>query len=210
MLLDDRQIEHYSRQIVLAEVGAVGQARLLHSRVAIAGDGQAAERVLGYLAAAGIGTIAAPLALHAAADPASPDLTLLALETSSTDKAARDASGALFDAVVAVGTVADTLPKARHAFWIAGGRVGETPPCAACAGAALGEPTGSRPDALGDLRDALLGTIVATEVIKAILGIGTGLRGRVLVAGADGANVEVVAVASRPSCPVCRAAGAED
>ncbi len=210
MLLDDHQIERYSRQIVLAEVGAVGQAQLLRARVAIAGSGVVAERVLAYLAAAGIGTIAAPLALHAVADPAAPDLTLLTLEASPVMDAQRRGSGALFDAAVVTRADADALPAARHTFWIDGGRASETPPCAACAAATLGATAPPRLHPLVDLRDALLGTVVATEVIKAILGIGTGLRGRVLSVDADAANVEVVALAPRPSCAACRAAGAED
>ena len=63
---------------------------------------------------------------------------------------------------------------------------------------------------LADLRDALLGTVVATEVVKAILGIGTGLRGRALSYDPDGATVAAVALTPRNSCARCGAVGVED
>lgn len=60
MRLDDLQIERYSRQLVLPEIGPRGQATLAAARVTIATTGAAAERVVAYLAAAGVGTLALP------------------------------------------------------------------------------------------------------------------------------------------------------
>ena len=40
MRLDDEQIERYSRQLILAEVGPRGQERLGAARVAVVGDGR--------------------------------------------------------------------------------------------------------------------------------------------------------------------------
>jgi molybdopterin/thiamine biosynthesis adenylyltransferase len=59
MRLDDEQIERYSRQLILQEVGPRGQERLLAARVAVVGTDAAAERVVAYLAAAGVGAIVA-------------------------------------------------------------------------------------------------------------------------------------------------------
>ena len=47
----------YSRQVVLPEVGADGQARIRRARVLVVGAGGLGVPVLGYLAGAGIGTL---------------------------------------------------------------------------------------------------------------------------------------------------------
>lgn len=56
-MLDDRQLERYSRQIILPMVGEEGQLRLLQSKVLVIGVGGLGSPVLLYLAAAGVGTI---------------------------------------------------------------------------------------------------------------------------------------------------------
>jgi len=55
--LDDRQVELFSRQVLLREVGGRGQERLLAARVLVLGDGPEAEAAATYLAGAGIGTL---------------------------------------------------------------------------------------------------------------------------------------------------------
>ncbi|MEJ2250604.1 MAG: HesA/MoeB/ThiF family protein [Candidatus Lokiarchaeota archaeon] len=57
MELTENQIERYSRQIVLKEVGGKGQKILLNSKISIIGAGGLGSPVALYLAAAGIGTI---------------------------------------------------------------------------------------------------------------------------------------------------------
>ncbi len=56
-MLEDVQIERYSRQIILPQVGGKGQEKLLRSQVYVDGDGLPAAAALFYLAAAGVGTI---------------------------------------------------------------------------------------------------------------------------------------------------------
>ncbi len=74
-MLADAQIERYSRQIILPQVGGRGQEKILQSRVYVDGDGLLATAALFYLAAAGVGTLgvaratAAPLFSVLAAHP---------------------------------------------------------------------------------------------------------------------------------------------
>lgn len=57
MELSGEQIERYSRQIVLKEVGGKGQQKLLSSRVTLIGLGALGSPAAYYLAAAGIGKL---------------------------------------------------------------------------------------------------------------------------------------------------------
>jgi len=57
MNLTEDQINRYSRQIVLKEIGGVGQKKLLNSRVSLVGLGALGSPVAYYLVAAGIGNL---------------------------------------------------------------------------------------------------------------------------------------------------------
>jgi molybdopterin/thiamine biosynthesis adenylyltransferase len=56
-MLADEQIERYSRQIILPQVGGKGQEKLFRASVLVNGTGPLQEVALLYLAAVGIGTI---------------------------------------------------------------------------------------------------------------------------------------------------------
>jgi len=57
MKFTKRQIERYSRQIILKKIGTIGQKKLLNSRVLIVGAGGLGSPIAIYLAAIGIGEI---------------------------------------------------------------------------------------------------------------------------------------------------------
>lgn len=56
-MLSDEQIERYSRQIILPQVGGKGQEKLLRSCVFVNADGPLQTSALHYLAAAGVRTL---------------------------------------------------------------------------------------------------------------------------------------------------------
>ncbi len=55
MNLSKEQIERYSRQIVLKEIGGIGQEKLLNTKISIIGAGALGAPVAYYLVAAGVG-----------------------------------------------------------------------------------------------------------------------------------------------------------
>ncbi len=57
MEFTEDQLQRYARHIVLPEVGGIGQAKLMQSRVLVVGAGGLGAPMLLYLAAAGVGTI---------------------------------------------------------------------------------------------------------------------------------------------------------
>lgn len=57
MALTNQQIERYSRQIIVSDIGGLGQERLLGSRLTLAGSLANIEPVLAYMVGAGVGAI---------------------------------------------------------------------------------------------------------------------------------------------------------
>ena len=57
MRLTEKQIQRYSRQMVLKKIGPIGQKKLLNSKVLVVGAGGLGSPILIYLAALGIGNI---------------------------------------------------------------------------------------------------------------------------------------------------------
>ncbi|MFW9773629.1 MAG: ThiF family adenylyltransferase [Promethearchaeota archaeon] len=57
MELTKDQIERYSRQIILSEIGSIGQKKLLNSKVSLIGLGALGSSAAYYLTAAGVGNL---------------------------------------------------------------------------------------------------------------------------------------------------------
>ena len=57
MQLTKKQIERYSRQIILKDIGPIGQKKLSNSSVLVVGAGGLGSPILMYLAGAGVGKI---------------------------------------------------------------------------------------------------------------------------------------------------------
>lgn len=55
--MTEMQIRRYARHIVLAEIGGVGQSKLIAAKVLVLGAGGLGAPLLQYLAAAGVGTV---------------------------------------------------------------------------------------------------------------------------------------------------------
>ncbi|MFN3822579.1 MAG: HesA/MoeB/ThiF family protein [Pseudorhodobacter sp.] len=56
----------------------------------------------------------------------------------------------------------------------------------------------------------VIGSMMALEAVKHLTGAGQGLRGRLMIHDALFAETRVIAVKSRPDCPVCSGRGAEN
>src|SRR5271169_5384355 len=93
-MLNHQQIERYSRQIILPQLGGRGQETLLAHSIAIVGsDGLSTTAAL-YLAGAGVGRLllSAPLPLSAI-DGLNPDCRTTALPTPLTRAVADEVAG---------------------------------------------------------------------------------------------------------------------
>src|SRR5690606_27023367 len=138
MPLDDRQIDRYSRQIILPEVGGRGQERLLAAVVALVGSGALLATAARYLAGAGIGELRpAPGADAALADELralNPDVTVRAgrIESAVTAVVAADLTADALDDCVRRARLASVPVVAAAARGAAGWiTAGSCPACAA-------------------------------------------------------------------------------
>jgi len=220
MDLSDPQIERYSRQILLREVGGDGQAKILAARVLVAGEGPALPVAALYLAAAGIGTIG--LAGAAGDERLAGEIHALNPEV----RVSRHSGESLSREVIAgYDLLVDASPgnDLRDRLNRSAVATGATVITGACGGdhgfVAVIHPAGEGgclacaewpplEHAVTPLTPALagaVGTLLATEALKAITGIGDLLTGRMLCIDARASDYATQVVARRPSCPVCGA-----
>jgi adenylyltransferase/sulfurtransferase len=171
MTLSDAQIDRYSRQIILPQIGAQGQQRLLQSAVAVVGDGALAEVVALYLAGAGVGRIALQgidrEALHAAIMDLNPDV------------AASLSAGAFGEAdllMVCNATLAqlDHSAAARRPVIAGGDRwlvvASNASVCAGCAARAV-SAVDAPPSELDSPVYGVIGSLMALAALKFLVGI---------------------------------------
>ncbi len=240
------EIDRYSRNILLAEVGGTGQARLRAARVLVVGAGGLGSPVLLYLAAAGVGTIgivdddtvalsnlqrqvahttarvgmakvisaqAALAALNPAVQVvphgvrlnaanamalvAGYDLVCDGSDNFSTRFLVADAchlagrpvvSGAVLRFDGQLSTFRPDGPCYRCLY--------PTPPPAGMV------PTCSEAGILGAVT-GVIGTLMATEVLKELMGIGATMAGRLLIWDALAARTRTIGLGRDPACALC-------
>jgi hypothetical protein len=199
-MLTDSQIERYSRQIVLPEVGGGGQERLLAARAAVAGRGEAVLFCAAYLAAAGVGGLrldgvnaGAPLAAalslltrntDCAIDFAPAEPSDVAILCGEVLPAGADSSGLLvWGCGSGDGVLAARFPKGRG--------------CIECIAALA-----SGKDAAGGSAQ-LLGSLLALLGLRALLGIGSNDPPELLRLAGDSPSLTTAPFPSRPGCPRC-------
>jgi hypothetical protein len=177
--LTDEQIERWSRQILLPEVGGLGQLRLLAARVAIPGASRVATWAADLLRRAGV-------TIDAGIDDA--DL-LVDLEGGG--------------AVLAQRALARGIPLVRGRLGASGGTIDTLVgrPCGLCAPADA-QATSAPHDALAAAVTQALGSLVAAEVLRILLlGADRGRRQHVDLDGGRFAG-EPLATAGCAACGV--------
>jgi adenylyltransferase/sulfurtransferase len=209
MDLTDAQIDRFSRQIVLPQIGGTGQKRLLASSVAIAGDSALTETVALYLAGAGIGRIALfgataaalrgeLLALHPDAQVSAAHGSLAECEADLL--VACDLPLAALDAATANGRPVIAGGAASDRGWLV---IAVTPEiCGSCAARAAG----GRDAAVGGLTPAagVIGSLMSLGALKARLGLGAPTERTWFEFDARRAMLSEHRFDRTTDCPVCR------
>ena len=179
MALGDEQIERYSRQIILPEIGGRGQERLLAAAIAVIGAGPLAATAARYLAGAGIGALRLAGAdsdhLGRELRALNPDVTVSVdgAEDRESVVVAADLTVEAFDACArrarALGIPMVAAAATASAGWIHLDRGGGG--CAGCAArAARWERAGTSEAALAPIAVGVLGSLLALAAIEVALG----------------------------------------
>lgn len=222
--LTDAQIERYSRQIILPQVGGRGQQRLLASTVSLIGQGPLAETAAAYLAAAGVGTLeiwgTANRPLSNSPPPGGGDTGSLQVAPSALNPeiAIRERS---FDAFAPAASVVFVCADVSLAVLlainqaalrssvplIAGGQGAlatyaghhQTAPCAACDG----QPPIVADETRAEPSSGLVGSLLAVEAIKVCLGLPGAGSGRSLHFDPETLTITECPISKRAGCGAC-------
>jgi molybdopterin/thiamine biosynthesis adenylyltransferase len=220
MDLSDAQIERYSRQILLKELGGAGQERILTGGVLVSGRGGVPPLTALYLAAAGVGRLG--LALVAGSSETAATIRSLNPEIQTEMIPAERLSGA---AIAGYDLVVDTLlPGESHdrlnRAWLesarpiivarlagASGSLTALPPghgtgCLACL---PWPPVGETATSLAAPLAGALAALQAIETLKLLTGTGVPLYGRLATLDGYGCTVAVADLPRSPACAVCGA-----
>jgi molybdopterin-synthase adenylyltransferase len=221
-MLSDTQIERYSRQIILHEVGGKGQEALLRTRVLVNGTGPLQSATLLYLAAAGVGTVGViapgPSALLSALSGDSRDAIVAALTSLNPDcqvimhAIASEETVQQYDLVLSQpDALHDTCYALRRPFLCAHISSGSAW-LFCCTGYEPNQPClHCLPDHLftvgkeEDTETAALfwGTLQTTEAIKLILGLNPPSQGKLVQCQFPGLDFSENIVTKNPSCSWC-------
>lgn len=245
---DDDELERYARQIVLPEVGGVGQERLRAARVALVGLGGLGCPVALYLAVAGVGSLtlidddrvsrgnlhrqvlfddadvgaakvavaSATLRRHAPRLDVRPQPIRLGLDNAAALLAGHDLIVDGADNFATRRIIADTAAALRVPL-VAGavqGLAGQLTllapfaaadaPCFHCLFPAAPAPNALPSCAVEGVLGPVagwVGTMMATEVLKMLLGLPPSLLGWLLLVDAETPRIEHVRVPRSTTCP---------
>lgn len=202
MTLTDAQVERYSRQIILPEVGGRGQARLFAARVRVVGTGAAAQAAATLLGRAGVGALDVDAEMPALGAPSpecrvarhgdrsavpSPDVVV---DLSGPRDALRaGAAGPRSAVVLGAARDADLAVLSLHAH-----------PCVRCVDeASLAAVTSRGPTP--EPTASALGALAAAEALRALL---AGVEvARLTLLGLAGGEVAVRRVGAARACAAC-------
>jgi molybdopterin-synthase adenylyltransferase len=229
-MLVDEQIERYSRQIILPQVGGKGQEKLLRASVLVNGTGLLQEIALLYLAAVGIGTIGVftneEAGLFSALMPESPDALTKVLQRLNPEctvvrhqRSDRDEVHCLSQLIEGYMFVVsgphirlhDACYTGRRPFlcvesvgthcWFLTCRGYEAKqPCLHCVAFPLEEEAHPL---FADLAAMFLGSQTATEVVKMVLGLNQSDGATLFRCEFPELRFDVQSVQKNPDCPCC-------
>jgi hypothetical protein len=198
-MLTDAQIDRYSRQIVLSEIGGQGQERLLRAEVAIHGGGDAALVCASYLAGAGVGTLSG-----VGIEPRGGLGDALDLTARNPDcRLVREPRQPSVTIVIGR-TVPEALPSACAVIWGAAiddwVRRAYLPAGHACV-PCLRELAGRQ--SAGEASPQILGTLLALEALRALLELSSNDRASLVEIDVARAACRSLPFPARPDCSRC-------
>ena len=212
-MLSDAQIERYSRQIILPQVGGRWQAALLSATVTVCGRSELATTAGLYLAAAGVGHLRVSPPTAAAIQGVNPDCQVACLASDAAADAVRSAAVVLCAGATAARCVlmhaacdAAGVPvifadATDTAGWMSVCGSADDP-CHRCLRRQLGRMgRGAAP--LASVTAGCICTLLATEAIKIMLGMPPSYVGRLLTFDVLGGEVRDDPVMKDPCCAVC-------
>jgi len=219
--LDRQQADRYARHLVMPQVGANGQRKLLQSRILLVGLGGLNSPVALYLAAAGVGTLG--LADFDTVERSNLQRQIIHGESSLGAPKATSARDRIRDLNPDIDTIVylndacvrQSIPLVYGAvmrfqgqvsvFWPAGGER-DTAPCFRCMmprEPAAGEAPGCAQAGVLGVLPGIIGTLQANEALKLALDIGQPLIGSLLMIDALNMEFRKMRIPANPNCPSC-------
>lgn len=209
-MLTDPQIERYSRQIILPEVGGRGQERLLAARLIVLAELDDLTPALNYLVGAGVGSIhldspAGSQALHQVASEMTelnPDVRVVTAATES----ASDETLLILAGTDRIVEAARRINQGRGYRRVILARLGEPylvailgsqSPCLECADKSLLAPIGECGGFAGSAA-----MVAATEIIKSVLEVGPQSPRLIEFSGYE-SRPRTLETSRLPRCTVC-------